>query len=95
MMNMHCPTSLETDMHYTINVAKGKQHFFATADHSLTSRIEYLKILPVIVEKFPASEGYSIMVTYWEKVGRPQNMVEDMAAAYEQRDEIAKYRSET
>lgn len=48
---------------YEINVALNGKHLFATHERSLTSQSEMKKCLEVFMEKFPASEGYSIMVS--------------------------------
>lgn len=50
-------------MYYEINVSLNGRHFFATAPRSITTYTELKKVLPVIIEKFPASEGYEIMLT--------------------------------
>lgn len=50
-------------MYYEINVSLNGRHFFATAPRSITTYAELKKVLPVIIEKFPASEGYVIMLT--------------------------------
>jgi hypothetical protein len=68
-------------MYYRINVAKGGKHFFATADHSLTSQMDYYKVLPVIAEKFPESEGYKISVSYWTHSGKHRDVTEDLETA--------------
>ena len=65
-------------MYYRINVSKGRGHVFATADHSLTSRIAYLEVLPLIMEKFPASEGYMVTATYWELRGETMDLAVDL-----------------
>jgi hypothetical protein len=56
-------------MYYEINVSLNGKHFFATADRSIGSTYELKKVLPVIVAKFPESEGYNVSVTYHENVG--------------------------
>ena len=58
-------------MYYEINVSLNGSHFFATAERSITGEWELNKVLPVIKEKFPESEGYEISVTFWEKIGKP------------------------
>ena len=56
-------------MYYEINVALNGKHFFATADRSITDTAKLETVLKVIVEKFPASEGYSISVTQNTQTG--------------------------
>lgn len=65
-------------MYYEINVSKNKQHFFATAERSITSRSEFQKVFPVIREKFPESEGYKLDVSHWSHSGK-QYDEEDIA----------------
>jgi hypothetical protein len=54
---------------YEINVAKNGKHFFATDERSITQEWELKEALKVFNEKFPASEGYTISVTKWERIG--------------------------
>jgi hypothetical protein len=56
-------------MYYSINVAKNGMHFFATAEHSVTSEGDLKEVLPVMVAKFPKSEGYEVSVTCWSSTG--------------------------
>lgn len=54
---------------YEINVAKNGVHFFATDERSVTDEWKLKVVLKTIEEKFPASEGYTISVTKWERIG--------------------------
>lgn len=56
-------------MYYTINVSLNNWHFFATAEHSITSVKQLNKVLPVFKEKFPESEGYTLSVTLFKTIG--------------------------
>lgn len=58
-------------MYYEINVSKNGYHFFATAERSITTQQQAEKMYNLFKEKFPESEGYSISVTRWEKIGKP------------------------
>jgi hypothetical protein len=51
-------------MYYEITVAKNRKHLFATAERSIRSLDSLLKILPLINEKFPESEGYQLSVSF-------------------------------
>ena len=56
-------------MYYKINVSLDNWHFFATSEHSITSKVQLNKVLPIFKEKFPKSEGYSISVMLLKTVG--------------------------
>lgn len=58
-------------MYYEINVSKNGYHFFATAERSITTQQQAEKMYKLFKEKFPESEGYSISVTQWNKIGKP------------------------
>lgn len=47
---------------FRINVAKNGQHFFATADHSLTSLAKAKRVMRALCRAFPNSEGYDVSV---------------------------------
>ena len=64
-------------MYYEINVSLNGQHLFATDKRSITNKIALKVIYKIFKEKFPAEEGYNIMVTYWETKGEFINMEED------------------
>jgi len=55
---------------YRINVSQNSGHFFATASHSITNVSALRQVLPVIVEKFPGSQGFEVSVSYEETSGR-------------------------
>lgn len=65
-------------MYYEINVSLNGRHFFATAPRSITTYTELKKVLPVIIEKFPASEGYEIMLTQVHESGTILNIEETL-----------------
>lgn len=48
---------------YEINIALNGIHFFATHERSITNVFELKKILPILIEKFPESEGYTILIS--------------------------------
>lgn len=57
-------------MYYEINVSLNGQHFFATNKRSITTKHGLEKVYNVLKEKFPPSEGYDIMVTKFEVIGK-------------------------
>jgi hypothetical protein len=68
-------------MYYEINVARivptnqtreghTTMHFFATADRSLTDEGKAVEALRIFDRKFPASEGYSVTVSFCQHTGR-------------------------
>lgn len=61
-------------MYYEINVSLNGQHFFATAERSITNLNKAEKIYNLFKEKFPESEGYKIDITEWSKVGKVVNI---------------------
>ena len=61
-------------MHYEINISLNGQHFFATAERSITNLNKAEKVYNLFKEKFPESEGYKIDITEWNKVGKVVNM---------------------
>ena len=58
-------------MYYIINVSRGGQHLFATAEHSLTTPTEFLACREIFLKKFPEEEGYTVTCTRWETSGTP------------------------
>ena len=46
--------------HYEINVALNGEHFFATDMRSIQDKAKLDKVLNVIKNKFPESEGYDV-----------------------------------
>lgn len=62
-------------MYYRINVALNGQHFFATAENSITNMDKLHRVYSEIVRAFPASAGYTVDVTRWETRGTPVNVV--------------------
>ena len=57
-------------MYYEINVALNGKHLFATHERSIRWESELKRLLAIIVEKFPESEGYEVSVTKWENRGQ-------------------------
>ena len=56
-------------MYYTINVALNGQHYFATAERSITTEKQAEKMLEHFSDLFPTADGYQIKVTEWRNVG--------------------------
>lgn len=56
--------------HFEINISLYGKHLFATHERSITTTDKYNKVLAILREKFPESEGYSISATLWETQGR-------------------------
>lgn len=54
---------------YEINVSLNGKHFFATALRSAPTERKAEELYKVFEKKFPESEGYKIMVTYWHSIG--------------------------
>lgn len=61
-------------MYYEINISKNGKHFFATSSWSITSTTALQTVYAVLAEKFPAAEGYELIVTQWSKIGTPIQM---------------------
>lgn len=57
--------------HYEINVAKNGMHLFATHERSLTSEQKALEAFMELRTRFPSGEGFSVSMTYMERIGRP------------------------
>lgn len=57
-------------MYYEINVALNGQHFFATDKRSITNKTALEKVYKALKEKFPLEEGYDIIVSQYETVGK-------------------------
>jgi hypothetical protein len=55
---------------YEINVSLNGKHFFATAERSIHTESNCVEVLKVFKKAFPESEGYSITVTYQQKIGK-------------------------
>lgn len=55
---------------YEINVAKDGYHLFATAKRSIANKWDLARVLPIIKQKFPESEGYKVSVTAQVEYGR-------------------------
>lgn len=54
---------------YRINVALNGRHFFAIDPESAWTKEKAKELYETIKKKFPESEGYTIMVTYWHSIG--------------------------
>jgi hypothetical protein len=57
-------------MYYEINISVGGKHFFATAERSIPTRDDMIKLYKIMKEKFPESEGYHVEVSEWRNQGR-------------------------
>jgi hypothetical protein len=56
-------------MYYEINVSLNGQHYFATAERSITTEKQAEEMLEHFSDLFPAADGYQIKVTEWRNVG--------------------------
>jgi hypothetical protein len=56
-------------MYFEINVSLNGEHFFATAERSITTMAKCEKVYSTLLEKFPPQEGYIISVTRYETRG--------------------------
>lgn len=65
-------------MYYRINVSLNGRHFFATADHSITTELQAKAIMKDFKQRFTAGEGFEITCTLWQKVGHDQNFSEEV-----------------
>ena len=63
-------------MYYEINVAQNGKHVFATAERSLRSKEEVVKVYLRLMVAFPEHEGFSITASKWENVGESVNILE-------------------
>lgn len=57
-------------MYYEINVSLNGKHFFATDKRSITNERALKEVYKVFKEKFPIKEGYDILVSHYETVGK-------------------------
>lgn len=57
-------------MYYEINVSLNGQHFFATDKRSITNKQALEKVYKVFKEKFSPEDGYDIIVSRIETVGK-------------------------
>lgn len=56
-------------MWYEINVSLNGRHYFATAERSIKSEADARAIYASFQKRFPASEGFGIECTRWQKSG--------------------------
>ena len=62
-------------MYYEINVSKlnpdtGRyEHYFATAERSITNMFKLQTAVDDFKNRFPESEGFKITCTHWQKIG--------------------------
>ena len=56
-------------MYYEINVSKNGQHYFATAERSIRCIAQAEKMFEHFCDLFPATDGYQITVTRYQKTG--------------------------
>lgn len=64
-------------MYYEINVSLNGKHFFATDKRSITNKDSLKKVYKVLKEKFPHEEGYDIIVSYNETIGKYVDMEQE------------------
>lgn len=57
-------------MYYEITVSHEGKHLFATAERSITDKDTLRDVFTLMHSKFPESEGYKIIITKYEKVGK-------------------------
>lgn len=55
-------------IYYQINVSLNGIHFFETDKYSITNKTTMENVYKVFKEKFPAEEGYDILV--WDMTGK-------------------------
>lgn len=56
-------------MWYEINVSINGQHFFATAERSITTRSKARDVARLFLKKFPPAEGYVLSVSERARTG--------------------------
>ena len=65
-------------MHFVINVAKNGQHFFATAEHSITTPEKCKEVHSELKRVFPVQDGYNITCvqhpTHWGHYIDPEDL---------------------
>lgn len=63
---------MSSPSHYEINVAKDGKHVFATSPHSgqFWTEEQANEMYEMLRTRFPAEEGYSLSMTYWECAGK-------------------------
>lgn len=61
-------------MYYEINVALNGKHFFATDKRSITNKRALKEVYNVLKEKFPNEEGYDMIVSCVETIGKHVDM---------------------
>ena len=57
-------------MYYEINVSLNGQHLFATDKRSITNKIALEVVYRIFKQKFPQEEGYDILVSQYDTVGK-------------------------
>ena len=57
-------------MSYEINVSKNGQHYFATAERSITSEYKAFEEVKHFQSIFPESEGFEIILTKLIRAGQ-------------------------
>lgn len=59
--------------YYEITISLGGQHYFATAERSITSGFHFEAMVRDFKKRYPESEGFKVTAVYWEKIGRTMN----------------------
>ena len=88
-------------MYYEINVAKlhegtGRyQHYFATAERSISSMRELRDLYKDISQRFPASQGFEVTCSEWSRTGKEldASSVMNYQTTYEQRQQRPKVKT--
>jgi hypothetical protein len=57
-------------MYYQINISKNGQHYFATAEHSVTDFAKANELYKDLVQKFPTIAGFKTEMRRYETVGK-------------------------
>ena len=66
-------------MYYEINVSLNGRHFFATDKRSITTERALKEVYPIIKKKFPPEEGYDILVSHTETIGKYIDMEQEFS----------------
>ena len=56
-------------MYYEINISLNGKHFFATHQRSIDSSGKLIQVFKTLNLKFPESEGYEIITTFYSDSG--------------------------
>lgn len=56
-------------MHYEINVSINGRHLFATAERSLTDKVQCIRVYDMLAKRFLKEDGFEINISLIERSG--------------------------